>query len=147
MKFKKNSGYLHYFLFACVISALCLILLIPFCDLTWDVLLFFPTAMGFMFIICEIVSKWGMFYDTVVCNERGITVITRKKTYDCPWEQIKLLDQIYGKGGPIGWMVVTKSQEKIRIMTSSRNFIRYVKKVAPYVKITNPCDVNYGVKL
>ena len=98
-------------------------------------------------LMFEIVSKGGLFYDTVLCNERGITVITRKKTYDCPWEKIKLLDQINGKSGPIGWMIVMYSQEKIRIMTSSRTFVRYVKKVAPYVKITNPWDVNYGVKL
>lgn len=147
MKFKKNSVYLHYFIFTCVICWLTLLFLLVFYSIDVFDIIWFIFGPGIMLICLEIVSKGGLFCDTVYCNEHGIRVVTRKKTSDCPWNQIKLLDQINGKGGPIGWTVVTNSQEKIRIMTSSRDFIRYVKKVAPYVKITNPWDVNYGVKL
>lgn len=147
MKFKRNICYLQGLIGISIFCSLIFIILLITSSMDMTVVsLCFTTPIWFM-LLFEIVSKGSLFYDTVICNERGITIVTRKKTYDCPWEQIKLLDQINGKSGPIGWTVVTNSQEKIRIMTSSRGFIRYVKKVAPYVKITNPWDVNYGVKL
>lgn len=147
MKFKRNVSYLHGLIGVCALCSIIVIIMLITSSVEMFIIIWcFATPIWFMFLF-EILTKGGLFYDTVSCNEYGITIVTRKKTYDCPWEQIKLLDQINGKSGPIGWTVVTNSQEKIRIMTSSRGFIRYVKKVAPYVKITNPWDVNYGVKL
>ena len=136
MKFHKNGHFLQAFKITCFICiAVSVGFSIFFCEILWDLIFASVVCIVILLIPLEFALKGGLFYDSVCCDDHGIRIITRKETYDCPWEDIEMLKLAYGSRGNFGWVIYMYSQTKYFIGVASNDFPKYVRKVAPNVKI------------
>lgn len=136
MRFRKNGYFIKAFKTMCFI---CLAVPLGFSlalfEVAWDLMIVSIICVALMLVVLELALKGGLFYDSVYCDDHGIRIITRKETYDCPWEDIEMLKLAYGSRGNFGWVIYMYSQTTYFIGVASNDFPRYVRKVAPNVKI------------
>ena len=133
MRFKKNSYYIFLFL---IISSLSIISFFLLYDTgIVSVLLCFGGFLCF-FLVFEIGLQFGLFFDTVQCDESGLKVYTRKKAFVISWPEIKNIRAIVWKTGIIGCIITTNNGEEHKFFPPKPNlFINYLRNGRPDIEL------------
>lgn len=141
MKFKRNAIYIEVLMIQeTVIFAVMLFLIYKDiialgAEIVWkDVF----TTLGLMVLapVPFVIFIHGLFYDTVYYDEKGIKIMTRKKTAEYAWDDIQRIERIIGgRSGTLGWTLVALTGEKYNVFPFSARFIEFVKKNSPYLEI------------
>lgn len=137
MKFKRNAIYIEVLLTQEMIMFITL-LFFAFSDIeiVWQNVLFILGLMALAPLPFVLFIR-GLFYDTVYYDEKGIKIVTRKKTSEYTWDEICRIERIIGgkAGGTLGWTLVAITGEKYHMFPLSAKFIKFVKKNFPYLEI------------
>lgn len=141
MKFKRNAIYIECLIiqetviFAVLLFVACQDIFVHEAGIVWkDVLL----MLGMMALLSlpYVIFIRGLFYDAVYYDERGIKIVTRKKTAEYTWDDIFRIERIIGgRSGTLGWTLVALSGEKYKLFHFSAKFIEFVKMNSPYLEI------------
>lgn len=135
MKFKRNAIYIEVLALSAIAIFVSLFFMVELYNAGADVILFCLGSVLWIFLMLEIFIR-GLFYDTVYYDERGIKIVTRKKTSEYAWDEILRIERIIGgKSGTLGWILVTLTGEKYKLYPFSSQFIEFVKKNFPYLEI------------
>lgn len=137
MKFKRNAVYIESLLIMELVMFIGLLFFL-FYDITaivWKDILFILELMAFTLFAFMFLVR-GLFYDTVYYDEKGIKIVTRKKTSEYTWNEILRIERIIGgRSGSLGWTLVALTGEKYNLFPFSAKFIEFVKKNFPYLEI------------
>lgn len=138
MKFKRNGLYLEAMVGTIVLLFACLTFLIVGYHAGKDLILLFLGLALFVFVIYTTGIR-GLFYDTVYCDEKGIKLVTRKKTTEISWNEVYKVEGISGRGGVAGWAIMAVNGEEISILpvdlVVKKRFKNYMQSKLPHLDI------------
>ena len=140
VKFKRYSNYRSGMIFLTILYLIFFLFMLRLGagsdkDGKHALILFFCEYLLF-FTCVEFYGKFGIFYDTVYCNENGIVIKTREKTINLVWADVKYIRAITSKGGVIGWAVITWDEKKYKLFPPRMlMFNDYVKSIRPDIEV------------
>ncbi len=137
MKFKRNGYYIE-IVCAMLIGVFgCLIYFIV--DYAGKEMIFLFLGMALFILLFYTALIRGLFYDTVYCDEKGIKVVTRKKTTEISWNEVYKVERIFSRNGVVGWTIVAVSGEEISALPfefgTKKRFKKYMQSKLPHLEI------------
>ena len=140
MEFKRYSNYRFALLFNAILVIILFALMLLLgarLDNEGKTILFIIIGEPIFFLfLFELFGKFGVFYDTVHCDQNGVIIKTRKKTIKLAWTDIEYILTIRSRGAIVGWALIAKSGEKYELFPPRRKkLIDYVKSIQPDVRI------------
>lgn len=133
MKFKRNGFYIEIVCGMLIVVFGCLIYFIV--DYAGKEAIFIFLGLGLFILLSYSALIRGLFYDTVYCDEKGIKVVTRKKTTEISWNEVYKVERIYSRG----WTIVAVSGEEVYALPSEfgtkKRFKNYMQSRLPHLDI------------
>lgn len=136
MKFKKNEMYIVYLLFVYLIVFVSLIINRFSKNALDNKTVLFLLVATVCFSVLYMFFIRGLFYDTIYYDEYRIKIVTRKSVSEYNWKDIKRIERIIGgRGGTVGWKVVTNDGDEFNLLPANTKFIDFVKATLPEIEI------------
>lgn len=148
MKFKRQGLHLQIGISVEILQiTLLLVFFFTAPDQIRDCLVYLIIYISFCILLAILLIVYG--YDTICCDEKGMRVVTPKKTIKFSWEEVCKLERLPGnRGGYSGFIITTSNGDKIDFspaISVDLKFIEYVKKVAPFIEF-GVYDITYSGK-
>lgn len=135
MKFKRYGIFIGVLALAAIVVLVTIFFMVMLYDAQMDYVLFCLGSLLLALVMFKIFIP-GLFYDTVYYDETGIKIVTRKKTSAYTWNEIVRLEHISsGRGGTIGWTLVSISGEEHILFPFSGKFRKFVEENTPYLEL------------
>jgi len=138
MKFKRYGLYLEAMWGMILFSLAVMIILVVGYHAGKNMILLF-SGLALLVFVMYTAGIRGLFYDTVYCDEKGIKVVTRKKTTEFGWNEIAKVEGISARGSVAGWKIAAVNGEEVSILPfelgTKKRFKNYMQSKLPHLEI------------